>query len=239
VLIDILSTGDRDSITESVFLLFESFDRRDMHVFHGADDVQAFLEERNWAGVAEPEPATATLSTIFANITGLKTSLVIQPNFELQLLDGSTDGVREAILTIGLNHEGAEEGDPFYEGFQRWWVDIALPEGSVFVDTMTELAGDPDASNGCAYVVNFDVGEREEIIISFTITESERLLVRKQPGLLPVHGTVRNLVKTASSNSMHKGTSSSRWRTVVPTLRPMSSARVSRRSATANVPMDL
>jgi hypothetical protein len=120
ILVDELSTGDRDSLIESVFLLFESFDRRDMQVFHDADGGQAFLEERNWAGLAEPDPGTPALSIIFANITGLKTSLVMQPDFELQLLDGSTDGAREAILTIGLNHEGAEEGDPFYEGFQRW-----------------------------------------------------------------------------------------------------------------------
>jgi hypothetical protein len=191
ILVDELSTGDRDSLIESVFLLFESFDRRDMQVYHDDDGVQVFLEERNWAGLEEPEPAAPTLSAVFANITGLKTSFVMQPDFELQLLESSTDEVQEAILTIGLNHQGAEEGDPFYEGFQRWWVDIALPEGSVLVDTMPEVADDPDASSGGAYVVNLDVGEREEIAVKFTMPGSERLLIRRQPGLLTMTGTIR------------------------------------------------
>jgi hypothetical protein len=190
VLLDEISTGDRDEYIAAALLTIESLDRRDMQVYHEHDEVQAFLEERNWAGLLEPEHGTPTISVIFANITGLKTSLVMQPEMSLELAEPDRDGTIQGTLSIALNHEGAEGGDPFYEGFQRWWVDVSLPEEAADIDLARDLAEDPDASNGGAYIISLYVGEREEIVIDFTFTEPERLLIRRQPGLLPALGTV-------------------------------------------------
>jgi hypothetical protein len=188
ILVDELSTGGRDALIDSTFLLFDQFDQRDMQAYHADPEVQSFLEERNWAGLANPAPELPTLSVIFANITGLKTSLAMQPDMEIQLLESDTEGVVEGILTIGLNHEGAKEADPFYEGFQRWWIDVSLPEGTRIVESVPDLADDPDASNGGAYVIDLEVEEREEIAIRFTMPETVELLLRRQPGLLPMIG---------------------------------------------------
>lgn len=190
ILLDELALGDRDDLIESVFLVFDRLDRRDMQVSHQNADVQAFLEERNWAGLIRPEPETPTIATVFANITGLKTSLAMQPEMRLQLLEDDTPGITEAILTISLQHTGGEQGDPFYEGFQRWWVDVMLPAGSAVAGAMPEPSADPGASNGGAYVVNLPVGEQKEITVRYSMPETDRLLIRRQPGLVPLHVVV-------------------------------------------------
>lgn len=190
VLLEHLSKGNRDDMIDAAFLIFDALDRRDMQAYHSNDDVQGFLEERTWAGALQPEPGIPTLATVFANVTGLKTSLVMQPEMHLELLQPDTEGVTEAMLTISLRHFGDEQADPFYEGFQRWWLDVVLPEGANLVDTSTEPAPDPGASDGGAYIVDLDVGEQQEIAVRFTMPQTEQLLIRRQPGLRTMVGTV-------------------------------------------------
>jgi hypothetical protein len=190
VLLDALSVGDRDDLIATALLAIESLDQRDMQVYHSDSDVQTFLEERNWAGLLTPVAETPTLSVIFANITGLKTSLVMQPDMNVAFSPSDDEGMIEGTLTIALNHEGSEGGDPFYEGFQRWWVDVLLPDEVELRESTAVMAEDPDASNGGAYVVNLEVGEREEIVLRFTMPETEQLLIRRQPGLLTMQGIV-------------------------------------------------
>ena len=189
ILVDELSESDRTDVIDAVFLLFERLDRRDMQVYHNDPDVQEFLTARNWAGLIDPEPDIPTISSTFANITGLKTSLAMQPHQDLQFLENDTPGVIEGILTLSLDHVGAEEGDPFYEGFQRWWVDVKLPPGAAVVGTEPEPSSDPDASSGGAYIVNLHVGEREDIVIRFSMPETDQLLIRRQPGVVTVQGS--------------------------------------------------
>jgi hypothetical protein len=186
ILIDELADGGRDAVIDAVFLLFDQLDVRDMQVYHADRDVQEFVEERNWAGLDEPISDTPTLSVIFANITGLKTSLAMQADAELEILESSTDELMEGILTVGLGHLGAETGDPFYEGFQRWWVDLRLPGDANVIESIPDPSEDPDASNAGAYVVDLDVNDREEISVRFSAPWVDTLLVRRQPGLVPM-----------------------------------------------------
>ncbi len=183
VLLDDLSRSDRDDMIDAAFLMFNALDRRDIQAYSSDDAVTAFLEDRNWAGRIKPDPETPVIAPILANITGLKTSLVMQPSMELELLDSEVPGVSEAILTVSLKHFGAEEGDPFYEGFQRWWLDVILPDGAAIVDTEPGPVSDPDASNGGAYVINLPVAERKSVAIRFSFPSTDKLLIRRQPGL--------------------------------------------------------
>ena len=191
VLLNHLSEGDRDDLIDAAFLVFDALDRRDMQAYHVDNAVQAFLEERNWAGQVHPDPGTPTIATAFANVTGLKTSLVMQPGMELELLESGTEGVMEATLTITMDHVGEQEADPFYEGFQRWWIDLMLPEKAILIDSTPRPADDPDASNGGSYVVDLDVGERKELRVRFSMPATERLLLRRQPGLQTMKPVVR------------------------------------------------
>jgi hypothetical protein len=184
VILEQLAEGDREEMIDAAFLMFDALDRRDMQVYHSDDAITAFLQERNWAGLLKPDEDVPTIAPIMANITGLKTSLVMQPSLELELLEPDSAGVIEGILTLSLEHLGAEEGDPFYEGFQRWWVDLLLPGGASVVDTNPNPAPDPEASNGGAYVVNLPVADVKQIGVRFTAPATNELLLRRQPGLV-------------------------------------------------------
>jgi hypothetical protein len=188
-LIDHISEGDRHDLIDAVFLLFDGLDRRDMQGYFIDDGVQGFVEGRNWAGLLVPYPETPTISATFANITGLKTSLAMQPAMHLEIVDESARDV-EAELTISLENRGDAAGDPFYEGFQRWWLEVMLPEGSSVIDTDPRTAPDPDALNGGGYVVNLDTGERKEITIRFAMPQADELLIRRQPGLVTMQSSV-------------------------------------------------
>jgi hypothetical protein len=190
VLLDEILDSGRSELIDAALIGIENLDRRDSQIFHIDEGVQAFIEERNWAGLQFPDPEIPTLSIIFANITGLKTSLAMQADVELQILETSDEETLDGVLTVGLNHLGSEEGDPFYEGFQRWWVDVTLPDNTNVTLEDRNLADDPDASNGGAYIVSLDVEEREEIRVEFSMPWRDQLMLRRQPGLLSIDGTI-------------------------------------------------
>jgi hypothetical protein len=190
VLLEHLAAGERDKMIDAAFLMIDALDRRDMQVYHQDDSLTSYLEQRNWAGRIKPDPAVPTIAPVLANITGLKTSLAMQMSLDLEILESDTPGVTEGILTVSLDHLGAEEGDPFYEGFQRWWVDLMLPAGAELIDANQDPVPDPEASNGGAYVINLPVGETEEITIQFKIPRTGQLMIRRQPGLISVDGSV-------------------------------------------------
>jgi hypothetical protein len=185
-ILDHISEGDRDDLIDTAFLMFDALDQRDMQVYHRALDAQRFLEERNWAGLLQPEPETPTIAAILSNITGLKTSLAMQAEIDVELDEPDPAGTREAVFTITLNHIGDAEEDDFYEGFQRWWIDIVIPDEAELLDHSPSHTPDPDASSGGAYVIELDVGERSAITVRFSMEDDDRLLLRRQPGLLDV-----------------------------------------------------
>jgi hypothetical protein len=190
VLLDEVMNGGRDELVAAALIGIENLDRRDVQVFHEHDGVREFIEGRNWAGRMVPDSDIPTVGVIYANITGLKTSLTMQPEFELTIDKGADSDSIDASLVLTMNHLGSAENDPFYEGFQRWWVDVTLPDGATDIVSSEEFAGDPDASSGGAYIVRLDVGEQKEITIDFRIPATEQLLIRRQPGLVTVQGSV-------------------------------------------------
>ncbi len=191
VLFDELSNGDREDLIPVVLAMFDRLDQRDMQAFHVDSDVQELLEERNWAGLIDPEPDIPSLAITFSNVTGLKTSLAMQPSVDLVLDDEATDGSVEATLTVSLAHLGSTTGDPFYEGFQRYWVDIHLPDGSAVLDRQGRTGDDPEAGSGGAFIVNLDIGEIRDVTVQFTMPVQEQLLIRRQPGLVTSEVTLR------------------------------------------------
>lgn len=190
VMLDHLAEQGRAELIDAAFLMFDALDRRDMQGWHPDDEVQAFLEERNWAGRLQPDPDAATIAPVFANVTGLKTSLMMQPSMRLELSEPDASGEVGATMTLSLTHLGDEAEDPFYEGFQRWWLDLTLPEGAELQGSSRSPADDPDSANGGAYIVDLDVGEQQELTVEFRMPERERLLIRRQPGLLNIDTTI-------------------------------------------------
>jgi hypothetical protein len=112
-----------------------------------------------------------------------KTSQRLQATFGLSSsMDGN--GTQVIDLTVDLLHAGTREEDPVYDGFQRWFIDVALPTGATLVSAPEQL-DNPDASSGGSYLTELYPTQTERLNIVFAMPPSQRLLVRKQAGLTP------------------------------------------------------
>jgi hypothetical protein len=183
-LVDQFSASDRGDLIDSVYLMIDAVGRRDMQVYFTDHDAQRFIAERGWDGRLIPDPEIPTMAFSFANITGLKTSLAMQSMIVLDILETDTEGHMEALLTVSLENRGDEQGDPFYEGFQRWWLEVLLPEDASVIGTDPEPAPAPEMMNGGGYVVRIHPGETQQVMIRFTVPQPEEMLIRRQPGLV-------------------------------------------------------
>jgi hypothetical protein len=90
-----------------------------------------------------------------------------------------------ATMHMTLEHTGLHDQDPRYFGFQRWWIEVALPDDSEWVGASHERQPDPDAHNGGSYSIDLFPEETREIAVEFTLPELDRLMLRRQPGQVP------------------------------------------------------
>jgi hypothetical protein len=180
-----LKTADRQQLRQIANLLQAAADRRDIQGYAVNQDVQAILDERRWSGRITPDPATPTLAVTFSNMVATKSSLTMFPDVTVNV--GPRDGqARIVTLDVTLRHEGTNEADPFYSGFQRWWIQVDLPEGSEFISSENPLQDDPDAPDGGAYLLELFPQQSGTVRLTFRMPDTERLLFRRQPGVNPV-----------------------------------------------------
>jgi hypothetical protein len=119
----------------------------------------------------------------YANMVLGKTSLDMRPKLTLTL-DGIEDGQRVMRLDIDLRNGAVPDEDPWYAGFQRWWVEIELPAGSTLLSARGPME-DPAAPNGGSYVADIFPNMTGTINLRFTTPDVPTLLVRRQPGVRP------------------------------------------------------
>lgn len=188
-LLERLKGADRQMLKAVIDNAIVASDRRDLQYYSQDAEVQAALDDRNWAGSLIPEPGTPTLAVAFANVAINKASLAMQPTMSLELgeLEG---GRREATLSMDLKHTGADEEDPLYGGFQRWWIEVWLPEGSTLLDSNPGQVRNPESPNGGSYLIEIFPGDTGELELTFSMPEQAELLVRRQPGLTPVEFSI-------------------------------------------------
>jgi hypothetical protein len=188
-LLERLRQADRSTLVEIARRLRDAAARRDLQLYSADPTVQAMLDRRAWSGRLVPDPETPTLAVSLANLVTNKGSLALQPALELTLgpLEGS--GQREARLTLTLANTASNEDDPFYGGFQRWWIEIVLPPGSELTGASKPAAPDPEAPNGGSYVIELFPQQQDRLMVDFRMPAADALLVRRQPGVRPL--TVR------------------------------------------------
>ncbi len=117
-----------------------------------------------------PQPGVATLAVNFANLVLVKDSLRMEPSLDLQL-GPVQNGARQAILTITLKNTGTSAEDPFYAGFQKWWVEITLPDGSSLTGRNPSNLPDPDAPNGGSYRIDLFPQQSGKIVLQFSMPD--------------------------------------------------------------------
>lgn len=188
-LIERLRQADRATLLQAARQLAAAANRRDLQFYSADPQVQERLEQHGWSGRLLPDPETPTIAVTVANLVLNKGSLALRPELELALEAGDTS-MWSARLTLRLTNTARPDEDPFYGGFQRWWIEVTLPPDSRLIEASKPAAPDPEAPNGGSYVIELFPGQEDELVVQFHLPPSEELLVRRQPGLQPVRLTI-------------------------------------------------
>lgn len=184
-----LKSADQQELVQVVEALTGSADRRDIQFYAANPKVQAALDQRQWTGRLIPDPDLPTLAITFANVAINKASMAMQPRM-LLTLSGVEQGRREATLKLDMQHTGSNEGDPLYEGFQRWWIEVTLPAGSSLITSGAGVVKNPESPNGGSYLIELFPGQMGHLELTFSMPESDSILIRRQPGLTPMELSV-------------------------------------------------
>lgn len=186
-----LKIANRAVAMQALKYLAAGANRRDIQIYASNQQVQSAVERRNWAGQLAPNPNTPNLAVTFANVALSKASLAMQPSVSLSVGPPS-NGRRQVTLKINLFHSGTSSEDPFYYGFQKWWVEVSLPKGSQRLANQPAAQPDPQAPNGGGYLIPIYPQQTGHIQVAFSMPATNELLVRRQPGVSTVKLTVTN-----------------------------------------------
>jgi hypothetical protein len=188
-IIERMKGGDRSTTLEMAKAIEKTAEHRDMQIYSADADVQALIEERGWSGSMTPEPGVPTLALTFANVAFGKSSELMHSSFDMTI-GPSVNGMRDVQLDVTLDHTGSPDNDPFYQGFQRWWVDVTLPEGSQRTRSTVPEVSNPDEPNGGSYEIPLPSGSHATFTIDFRMPDTSMLLLRRQAGLTPAKVTI-------------------------------------------------
>jgi hypothetical protein len=183
-IMDEFTSSDGTDVTEAMTLLMDAATRRDLQIYVDDPGVQAFLDRRGWTGKLFPDPETPTIAITYTNFILEKASMAMDPSYDLHLVPNE-DGSYRVIMHMMLEHTGLHDQDPRYFGFQRWWIEVALPEDSEWLSASHEQQPDPESHNGGSYSIDLFPEETREIYVVFTLPETDRLMLRRQPGQVP------------------------------------------------------
>ncbi len=181
-LIDRFKGGDRSTVLKMVDAIKQTADSRDLQIYSSDPTVQALIEKHLWAGRLTPDPAMPTIDVTFANVAFGKSSELMVPSYTLTL-GPAINGLRSAHLQISMVHTGSPLDDQFYSGFQRWWVDVTLPAGSIRTSSNVPNTRNPDEPNGGSYEIPLMPSSSTTLTIDFVMPDSGSILIRRQPGL--------------------------------------------------------
>jgi hypothetical protein len=188
-IIERMKGGDRSTTMDMARAIEKTADHRDLQIYSADSDVQAIIQERGWAGNMTPEPGVSTLSLTFANVAFGKSSELMHPSYDM-VIGPAINGMRDVQLRVTLDHTGSPQDDPFYQGFQRWWVDVTLPEGSQRIGSDIPEVANPEEPNGGSYEVPLPSGTHATFTIDYRMPDSSILLLRRQAGLTPAKVTI-------------------------------------------------
>lgn len=187
-LIERLMAADRALLLDLIRTMRTAADERDLQVYAVDPRLQAMADEQRWSGRLLPQPDTPTLALNAASLVTTKASRAVHPQVTLTI-EPPVDGQRVVTLTADFIHTGDPAADPYYAGYQRWWVEVTLPEGSTRLDSSHEPEPDPNAPNGGSYELELFAGETTQFAVRFTMPDYPQLLIRRQPGISPVELT--------------------------------------------------
>lgn len=176
-----LKTADRGALKTLAEALRGGADRRDIQLYSADAGLQKWLDQRRWTGRLVPDPTQPTFAMVLANVVTNKASQRLVSNLNATV-GPVADGRREITLQLYLRNTGTNAEDPFYAGFQRWWVELTLPPGSVVERTSVAAEPDPDAPTGGSYLLQVFPQQVGYLSVTFSTPYTDQLLLRRQPG---------------------------------------------------------
>jgi hypothetical protein len=188
-IIERMKDGDRSTTLDMAKAIEKTAEHRDLQVYSADANVQALIQQRGWSGSMQPEPGVSTLALTYANVAFGKSSELMHPSYDM-VIGPSINGMRDVQLRVTLDHTGSPQDDPFYQGFQRWWVDVTLPEGSQRIGSDIPEVTNPEEPNGGSYEVPLPSGTHATFTIEFRMPDTSILVLRRQAGLTPAKVTV-------------------------------------------------
>lgn len=184
-LIQRMTTSGAAGAAKAIPALMAAADRRDIQLYSANPAVEQALDKQAWSGRIAPEPQTPTLAVTFANVAINKASLEMHPSIALAL-GNVIDGRQQVTLTMDLHHTGSTAEDPLFAGFQKWYVEVVLPESSALLGSTPQPLANPEAPNGGSYQIDLFPQQIGHLSIQFSMPATSTLLIRRQPGLNPV-----------------------------------------------------
>ncbi len=204
-LIDQFKGGDRATMLKMVDAIKQTADDRDLQIYSADPNVETLIEKRDWGGRLVANPSKPTVAITYANVAFGKSSELMYPTYKLTL-GQLVNGWQSAQLEISMVHTGSPKDDPFYSGFQRWWIDVTLPTGSIRSESSIADVPNPEEPNGGSYEVPLMPGTSTSMTIDFVMPAGQTITFRRQPGLHTAEVSVFN--QTCDSSSAIKPLSS-------------------------------
>jgi hypothetical protein len=180
-LVDRLKNANRAQLAGAVDVLATACQRRDLQVYFANPVVEAEFDRQGCTGRLQPVAGEPTLAVTYANLALAKTSLDMRPTLTLTA-EPPVDDRRVVTLDIDLRDGAVADEDPLYAGFQRWWVEVNLPDGSTLLTDRGPMQ-DPEAPNGGSYLAELFPDQVGRITVRFLMPNTSSLLVRRQPGV--------------------------------------------------------
>lgn len=199
-IIDQMKSGDRATTLKMVKAIEQTADTRDLQIYSADPNVQAILAQREWTGSLIPDQAIPTLSLTYANVAFGKSSELMHSTDNISI-GAPVNGMSLVHLDVTLDHTGSPKADPFYQGFQRWWIDVNLPAGSTFIDSDHDTITNPEEPNGGSYEVPLASGTQASLSIDFWMPANSVLLIRRQAGLTPTQVIVTQTTCNATQKA--------------------------------------
>ncbi len=199
-LIDQFKGGDRQTVLNMVDAIKQTANSRDLQIYSADQPLQALIEKHGWAGRLVPNEAKPTIAVTWANVAFGKSSELMEPRYTVTL-GAVVNGIQSAQLKIDMTHTGSPDDDPFYSGFQRWWIDVTLPNGSTVTGSNIADVANPDEPNGGSYEVPLMPDASATLTIDFQMPAPQTLTIRRQPGAHTAQLTVVDSTCTVPTKS--------------------------------------
>lgn len=184
-----LTVADRRAVLAAGAALQAAAGRRDIQLYSTDITVQNSLDRYGWTGRAVPQEDLPTLAVAYGLLTPDRPNTSMVP--QMVVTAGRVSGSQRMMsLRVALAQGLGTEEAPASSAWERWWVEIHLPEGSEVLKQTRASLVEGDVPSGGSYLFALSPEKVGEVELTFAMPLHESLLIRRQPGRTLVDLTI-------------------------------------------------